>query len=139
MKPEQTNAAAAIHYLDGANRGVGDTAPGLRLAEESEIYVPDLLADDGFEPASALYAAADDHAAGLREAERCIDEALHLADVLRAAMGGAGDRRAMQVDTVLGIVGQKLSQAHGLLDEHDTRHTNLFMAYAKTRERSAGR
>jgi hypothetical protein len=107
------------------------------VAEEGEIYVPDLLADEDFEPGPALCDAADEHARDLREAERYIDEALHLADVLRAAMGDAGDRRAMQVDTVLKIVGEKLGQAHARIDEHDASHVNLFMAYAELKNPSA--
>ena len=109
------------------------------VAEESEIYVPDLLSDDGFDPGPARMDAADEHARHLREAERCIDEALHLAEVLRAALGDAGDSRAMQVDTVLKIVGERLGEARARIDEHDASHMNLFMAYAELKNPSAAR
>ena len=104
------------------------------VAEESEFYVPDLLSDDDFDPGPALCDAADEHARHLREAERYIDDARNLADVLRAAMGDAGDSRAMQVDTVLKIVGEKLGKAHARIDAHDTSHMNLFMAYVELKK-----
>lgn len=126
---------------DGASLALQYALPAatavMRLEEEGEFYVPDVLSDAGFEPPPALYDAADEHASCLREAERDIDDALHLANVLRAAMGDAGDSRAMQIDTVLRIVGRKLARAHARIDEHDARHLKLFMAYAALRNRSA--
>ncbi|MEX2495109.1 MAG: hypothetical protein WD448_03415 [Woeseia sp.] len=110
----------------------------MRLEEDGEFYVPDFLFDDDFDIGPALFDAAEEHARDLHEAERCIDEALNLADVLRAAMGDAGDSRAMQVDTVMAIVREKLSRAHARIDEYETCHLNLFIAYVELRKQAAG-
>lgn len=110
----------------------------MQLEEDGEFYVPDFLLDDDYEIRPALFDAAEEHARDLHEAERCIDEALNLADVLRAAMGDAGDSRAMQVDTVMAIVREKLSRAHARIDEYETRYLNLFIAYVELKKQSAG-
>ncbi len=132
---------STVHSLHCAGPAAQHASPAtttvMWLGEEREFYVPDLLSDEDFEPGPALYDAAEEHARYLREAERYIDDALNLADVLRAAMGDAGDSRAMQVDTVLKIVGKKLSKAHARIDAYDTNHMNLFMAYVELRNRSA--
>ena len=128
-----------VHYLHCANPVSGMTAQRsatvLQLDEEGEYYVPNLLADDSFEFDTAMFDAAEEHASSLREAEGCIDAALNLADVLRAAMGDTGDSRAMQVDTVLTIIREKLTKAHARLDDYDTNHLNLFIAYTQLKNK----
>lgn len=103
------------------------------VREGRDYYVPDYLSDrDRTRP--DLYAAADDHARDLREAERCLDDALNLAGTLRSAFENAGDSRAMQVDTALKFIEESLSRAHAAIDRHDTRFMNLFMAYFDLRD-----
>ena len=114
---------------------IGD---GYELEEEGEFYVPDLLHDEEHEPKPGLHAAADAHTRRLHKAERHVDEALLLSQVLRASMADAGDRRAMQVETVLRIVEKKLRKARSQIDKHDARHVNLFMAYFDLKDRSDG-
>lgn len=99
------------------------------LREERPFYIPDYLGGARGDARPDLYAAGDDQARDLREAERCLDDALNLAATLRAALGDAGDSRSMQADTVLKIVEQLLGRAHAAIDRHDTRFMNLFMAY----------
>lgn len=133
---------SAVHHLHCASPVAKNALPPpttvMRLEEDGEFYVPDFLFDDDFEIGPALFDAAEEHARDLREAERCIDEALNLADVLRAAMGDAGDSRAMQVDTVMAIVREKLSRAHARIDEYDASHLNLFIAYVELKKQSGG-
>jgi len=97
-----------------------------QVREDRDFYIPDYLTGD-LRP--DLYPAADDHARHLRDTERCLDDALNLAGTLRAALEEAGDSRAMQADTVLKIIEERLNEAHAAIDRHDTRFMNLFMAY----------
>ena len=108
----------------------------MRLAEERELYVPKLLADPDYRPRREAYSAAEAHGSRLRRAERLVEEAALLAEVLRAAMGDDGDARAMQVDAVIGIVEKKLRKARADLDRQDTRNLNLFLAYAELKARA---
>lgn len=105
--------------------------PAMEVNEEREFYVPELLSDPTYEPRPEAYAAAEAHGRRLRRAERLVEEAALLAEVLRLAMGDAGDARAMQVDTVVGIVERKLRKARAAIDGQDTRDLNLFLAYAE--------
>ena len=129
----------AVYFLNGKSRvqkgALTAALPETRVEEEGEFYVPDLLANEDYEPRPALYSAAEVHARRLRKAERHIDEALNLSQVLRASMCDAGDSRAMQVETVLKIVEKKLSKAHCQIDRHDASHMNLFMAYIDLRDK----
>ena len=109
---------------------------GRQVREEPGFYVPKLLSDLDYEPQPGAYAAAEAHGRHLRRAERLIDEAALLAEVLRAAMGDASDARAMQVDAVITIVGKKLRKARADIDRQDTRDLNLFLAYAELKART---
>jgi hypothetical protein len=100
-----------------------------QVREERRYYIPDYLRSRRAKSHDDLYSAADDHADDLREAERCLDDALNLARTLRAAFEEAGDSRAMQADTVLKLIEQLLDKASVAIDRHDTRFMNLFMAY----------
>ena len=108
---------------------------GMLLAEERECYVPELLSDPDYEASPDVYAAAEAHGRRLRRAERLVNEAGLLAEVLRAAMGDAGDARAMQVDAVMAVMAKKLCKARAELDRQDTSNLNLFLAYAALKTR----
>jgi hypothetical protein len=79
--------------------------------------------------------AADKHAGHLRRAERDLDQAINLVGVLLASLEDVGDDRAMQAETVLKVIEQKLDKVHTRLDKHDSRHTNLFFAYYELKEK----
>ena len=116
-----------------------NTAPGwlaMEVNEERGFYVPKLLSDPDYEPQPGAYAAAEAHGRRLRRAERRVEEALLLAEMLRLAMGDAEDARAMQVDAVVGIVERKLRKARADIDRQDTRDLNLFLAYAELEART---
>ncbi len=100
-----------------------------RIREEGEFYIPDFTSGNPYNSRPKVYSAANDHAQELRQAEQHLDDALNLARVLRASLQNDGDSRAMQADTVLKIVEEKLNQGHACIDRHDARHLNLFMAY----------
>lgn len=100
-----------------------------QVREERDFYIPDFMSDNPYKSRPKAYSAANEHARELREAEQHLDDALNLAGVLRAAVQGGDDSRAMQADTVLKIIEARLSEAHRCIDRHSTRHLNLFMAY----------
>jgi hypothetical protein len=104
------------------------------VREDREFYIPDYLAEDPDSLRPDLYAAADDHARDLREAEKYLDDAFNLTRVLRASLQEADDSRAVQADTVLKIIEKLLNKAHTRIDRHDTRFMNLFMAYFDSRD-----
>jgi hypothetical protein len=104
-------------------------APLRQLKEDPEFYIPDYIAGERGTSCPDLYAAADDHAGDLRNAERYLDDVRNLTAVLRAALQEADQSFAAQADTVLKIIEKLLSKAHRCIDRHDTRFMNLFMAY----------
>ena len=104
---------------------------GIRLREERGSYVPGSPSDPAYAPRPGVHAAAEAHGRCLRRAERLVEEAMLLAEVLRLAMGDASDARAMQVDAVIGVVGKKLRKARAAIDKQDSRNLNLFLAYAE--------
>jgi hypothetical protein len=57
-----------------------------------------------------------------------LDDAENLVAVLMASVEYETDSRAMQVETVLKIVREKLREAHGRIDRQDARHQKLFAA-----------
>lgn len=112
------------------------SASALRqVREEDEFYIPDFTRTGAGRSRPDVYAAANDHARHLREAEGQLADALNLARVLRGSVQQADDAAAVQADTVLKIVEKKLRKANRALDRHDTRHLNLFMAYFDLKDR----
>jgi hypothetical protein len=121
---------AVYRIVDHAPRPPQTAIKGLRQArEDGDFYIPDFLTAEPYRSRPQVYSAANDHAGELRKAQQQLDDVLNLARVLRASVQGESDSRAMQADTVLKIVEKKLSKAHALIDRHDARHLNLFMAY----------
>jgi len=109
-----------------------------QLREEGEFYVPDLLSDSEYRPSPATCSAAAAYGRHLKKAERHVDEARLLSDVLRASLADACDGRAMQVDTVLEVIDKKLRKARQRMDRHDARYLNLFLAYTELGNRQRG-
>jgi hypothetical protein len=105
------------------------------VREDGDFYIPDFISADPYKSRPKVYSAANDHAQDLRRAEQQLDDVLNLVRVLRASVQGEDDGRAMQADTVLKIIEHKLRKAHRLVDRHDARHLNLFMAYFDLKER----
>ncbi|HZD51793.1 MAG TPA: hypothetical protein VE175_01995, partial [Woeseiaceae bacterium] len=101
---------------------------GRQVREEPEDYLPDRLSDPDDAADPALIEAADAHAKDLREAMASLDDAENLVAVLMASVEYETDSRAMQVETVLKIVREKLREAHGRIDRQDARHQKLFAA-----------
>jgi hypothetical protein len=126
-RPKLSKARA--YPLRGTGRSEPPCSTAWQVREEPAYYIPDLLPDKdrGAEP--ELFAAADAHSEGLREAMALLDEAENLVTVLMASMEHEGDSRAMQADAVLKIVRKKLTKAHTRIDRQHARHRNLFLAY----------
>ena len=100
-----------------------------QVREDRGYYVPDLLSDKDYDPDRQAYAAAEGYATHLRDAERLLNHALNLVGLMLAAIGDDCDSRAMQSEIALTIIKKKLRKAHRRIDQHDRRHTNLFLAY----------
>lgn len=109
-----------------------------KIREDADFYIPDFITTEPSHSRPKVYSAANDHAGDLRKAEQHLDDVLNLARVLRAALQGQDDGRAMQADTVLKIIEKKLGKARNCVDRHDARHLNLFMAYFDLKEGAPG-
>lgn len=137
--PQQCRVEATAYRFDSHGHAEATSlpvaAPYPQAREQSEFYVPDLLRDEEYEVRPEFYAAAQDHAQHLFEAERLVDKVLILSHVLRASLFDAADERAMQVETVLELVEQKLDEARLRLDKHRVSHANLFIAYVEHKDR----
>jgi hypothetical protein len=99
-----------------------------KIARE-ESYIPDFLADGKYDVNPEGYSDSSEHAKHLRKAEGLLDDAYNLVRLLLASLADEGDSRAMQIEAGLKAVEKKLDKAHLQLDKHDTRHTNLYLAY----------
>jgi hypothetical protein len=100
------------------------------LDERPEFHVYEDRGDYGADPEA--------HAAHLYEAQGQIGDALNLAGLLLASLEDQGDARAMQVSTAVTVIEEKLKNAYNRLDEHEARHTKLFLAYAELRDKAEG-
>lgn len=109
-----------------------------QVREDRSFFVPDLLSDKHYDTDPKAYAAAEDHAGHLRDAERLLCEPQDLVGLMRAAIGDECDARAMQSDTALKIIEKKLRKAHSRIDKHDRCHANLFLAYFDLRAKKDG-
>lgn len=135
------NEGMKLAYRGGEHRGVHARTmihAMRQLRENGDFYVPDFLTGVPRTSRRGVYAAANQHAAELRQAEQDLDEVLNLVRVLRASVQGEDDGRAMQADTVLKIIENKLGEARNCMDRHDARYLNLFMAYFDLKARSTG-
>jgi hypothetical protein len=108
------------------------------VREEKEFYIPDYLSAGPAGIRRDAWNVAEKHVSDLREAEQRLDEAMNLVGVLLGSLQEAGDARAMQAETVLKIVENRLQQVHDRIDRHDTRFMNLFLAYFDLRDRAGG-
>lgn len=105
------------------------------IREDKDFYIPDYLSAGPAGIRRDAWSAAEAQASDLRDAERLLDDALNLVAVLLGSLQEAGDTRAMQAETVLRIVEERLKQAHNCIDRHDTRFMNLFLAYFARQDR----
>ncbi len=107
-----------------------------QVREDKEFYVPDLLSDKDYEANSKAYAASEEHAKHLHEAEGLLHDAWNLVRLMLAAMGDESDSRAMQTEAGLKVIEKKLSKAHSQIDKLHTRYTNLFFAYFDLKDKT---
>lgn len=110
-------------------------AAGWQVREEPEDYRPDRLSDPDDAAVPELIEVVDAHAKDLREAMALLDDAENLVAVLMASVEYETDSRAMQAETVLQIVREKLREAHGRIDRQDKQHQKLFVAYFELKGR----
>ena len=115
-----------------------ETRPVWQVREDSGYYVPDLLSDKDYDPDRQTYGAAEDYATHLRDAERLLNDALNLVGLMLAAIGDDCDSRAMQSEIALTVIDKKLRKMHRRIDQHDRRHTNLFLAYFDLKDKASG-
>ncbi len=115
-----------------------NTVKDRQVREDSGFYIPDILSGEDYGAFSPEYTAAEDHAKHIHKAERLVDESENLVALMRAAIGDECDARAMQAETALTIIEKKLRKAHGRINKHDRRHTNLFLAYFDLKNKTEG-
>ena len=98
-----------------------------QVREDKAFYVPDFLSSQDGDPEA--WSAAQRHAKHLLKAEGRIDEALNLVNLMLASLFDDSDSRAMQMGAGLRAVRNRLNKACRQIDKHDSRQTNLFLAY----------
>lgn len=112
--------------------------PDLHIGEGRGHYVPDLLSDRQYTVDPDAYAAAVEYARHLHEAEGLLHDARNLVSLLRSSLQTADDAQAMQAESALKVIEQKLGKALARVNRHDARHTNLFLAYVDLRSEAGG-
>jgi hypothetical protein len=105
-----------------------------QVREDRESYMPDFLSLKLSEISPELRDAADKDARHLRRAQRNLEQAINLVGVLLSSLEDVGDSRAMQAETALKVIEQKLDKALTRLDKHATRHSKLYFAYFELKE-----
>lgn len=111
--------------------------PSWQIREERGEYVtPDQSEDENDERGPEVFDAAAAHTEEQREAMCLLDDAENLLAVLMAAIEDDGDSRAMQAETVLKVVREKLREAHTRINRQESHYRNLFLAYFELKARS---
>ncbi|MEM8816800.1 MAG: hypothetical protein AAGE85_13320 [Pseudomonadota bacterium] len=114
------------------------TSADWQIREDRSFYVPDFLSDENDDTDPRTYTAAKKHAAHLHKAEGLLCDAKDLVELMRTAISNEHDARAMQADTALAVIEEKLREARLCIDEHDRHHTNLFLAYFELKGKTDG-
>ena len=96
------------------------------------------MSDENNDTDPRTYTAAKERAAHLHKAEGLLCNAKDLVELMRAAISDEHDARAMQTDTALAVIEEKLREARRHIDEHDRHHTNLFLAYFELKGKMDG-
>ena len=89
----------------------------LHVGEDRAPYRPDSPSAEDFDSSA------------LGDAEDLLDEALNLVGLMLAAVGEKGDGLAMQTEAGLKAAEERLRKARIRIDEHDTCHRSLLLAY----------
>lgn len=110
-----------------------------QVREDSSFDVPDMLSDKQNPPDREIFNAASEHAVHLAKAQGLVADAMHLIRMMAEALGQEGDRRAEQTDAACRAIERPLSEAYNLIDRHDSRHINLFVAYFDPKLKSESR
>jgi hypothetical protein len=124
---EKIRYDARIHYLYPSK---------YQVRENRGFYIPNLLSDAECIADPEAYSALAQQAKYLHKAEGLLDDAWNLTRLMLASLGDEGDDRAMQSEAGLKAIERKLSKAHAKVDKHDTRYTNLFLAYFHLRDKA---
>lgn len=114
------------------------TTANWQIREDRSFYVPDFLSKEDDDTDPRTYTAAKEQAAHLHKAEGLLCDAKDLVELMRAAISDEHDARAMQTDTALAVIEEKLREARRHIDEHDRHHTNLFLAYFELKDKTDG-
>jgi hypothetical protein len=101
------------------------------LREDGGRYTADPVGDEDDAAIASMSDAADLHTRHARDAQALLDDAVNLLGVMLDAVEQAGDTRAEQVRTVLGMAVECLHGAHRAIDEQESRDHELYLAYAR--------
>ena len=100
-----------------------------QVREDPGIYTTEPLTDADADRSAKTSAVESNHAEHLNGAQRLVGEALNLSGLVLASLHDEGDSRAMQIETAVKVIENKLKKAYNQLDRHEARHTHLFRAY----------
>lgn len=106
-----------------------------QVREDPGVYTTEPLTDTDAEANPEFSAIESDHAEHLNGAQRLVGETLNLSGLVLASLHDEGDSRAMQIETAVKVIENKLKKAYNRLDRHEVRYTNLFLAYVDLRKK----
>jgi hypothetical protein len=118
-----------VHYL---------RASRYKVNEDKGLYIPDILSDERYDYKQESFSAARDHAKHLTRAWTLVGDAMHLVSMMAKAACEKSDHRAMEIEVACDVIEKKLRKAYNRIDQHDRRHTNLFLAYVDLKEKTEG-
>ena len=108
-----------------------------QVREDPGVYTPDPPTDADSNSGPKAHTIAEDHAKHLYGAQRLVGEALNLSGLMLASLHDECDSRAMQIQTTLKVIENKLKKAYNRIDRHEVRHTNLFLAYVDLKKKGS--
>ena len=100
-----------------------------QVKEDAGVYTTDPATDADADSSAKTHTTAADHAEHLNGAQRLVGEALNLSGLVLASLHDEDDGRAMQIETAVKVIENKLKKAYNRLDRHEARHTHLFLAH----------
>ena len=106
-----------------------------QVREDPGVYTTEPLTDADSDRSPNISTVESNHAEHLSGAQRLVGEALNLSGLVLASLHDEGDGRAMQIETAVKVIENKLKKAYNRLDRHEARHTHLFRAHVDLKKK----